>query len=393
MPHRPFRRLSVLAFPCLALLGGCESGAQGTGSAPPSASTPPASTAPAAVSGDVTVLDGIRIAHDDWRKLGYRWDWAATPFLSTGGALEFIDAYHDRVVVQETGSVISVLDPRSGSVTWSADLPGRASRLVGNVRVDDTLYSTTETDLFEIDLDNGNLLDRRALTHVVNTPPVIYGPLAVFGTGSGEVIAFNRAFGLDVWRYRLGGPIEAPPIRIDDRICAIVSQVGDVIFLDTTTGRAVGRNQISGGLVNEPVTDGFRLMVASVDQSVYAFDAANGARLWRHRTSHALRTQPVLWDNVLYYSSAQEGVTALNGDDGSVLWNIPELGNAWVVAIRGGNLLLWDGRHATTVDPEFGDVIDRVELPGFRGLRADKFVDGNVYAVAGPGKVLRFTPR
>ena len=313
--------------------------------------------------------------------------------LSAGGVIEFVDAWSDRVVVQESGSVITVLDPRSGSVLWSADLPGRASRLVGNVRVNDSLFSTTETDLFEIDIETGNLLDRRALTQVVNTPPVIYDELAVFGTGAGEVLAYNRSFGVDVWRYRLGGPIDAPPTQIDDRTLAVVSQVGEVFFLNVLTGRAVGRERISGGLSNEPVTDGYRLFLASVDQSVYCFDASNGQRLWRHRTSRPLRTQPVLWENVVYYSSREDGVVALNGDDGEPIWDLPELGNAWAVALRDGFLVFWDGRYATTVDPEFGDIVDRVELPGVRGLRTDRFEDGNLYAVTVGGKLLRFTPR
>ncbi|GJM19984.1 MAG: hypothetical protein DHS20C14_21970 [Phycisphaeraceae bacterium] len=389
------RRMGVLGASVVTLAlvaGGCESsprGADGAREVPAPRQTP----RDAADAGKVTRIDGTDITHADWAKLGYRWDWAGTPVLSTGGAIEFIDAYHDRVVVQESGSVISVLDPRSGALLWSADLPGRASRLVGNVRVDGSLFSTTETDLFELDIETGNLLDRRALTQVVNTPPVIYDQLAVFGTGAGEVLAYNRSFGVDVWKYRLGGPIDAPPTRIDNRTVAIVSQVGEVLFLNVVTGRASGRDRISGGLANEPVTDGYRLFLASTDQSVYCFDASNGERLWRHRTSRPLRTQPVLWDNVLYYASPEDGVVALNGDDGEPLWNLPELGNAWAVGSRDGAIVFWDGRHATTVDPEFGDVIDRVELPGIRGLRTDRFDDGNLYAVSVGGKVLRFTPR
>ncbi|MEQ8769574.1 MAG: PQQ-binding-like beta-propeller repeat protein [Phycisphaerales bacterium] len=352
--------------------------------------TPPVETPPPA---GVTRLDGFDVVHSSWNSLGYRWDWAGTPVLSRGGVLEFVDAYHDRIVAQESGSVISVLDPRSGALLWSADLPGRASRLVGNVRVDDSLFSTTETDLFEIDINTGNLLDRRALTNVVNTPPVIIDNLAIFGTSAGEVLAYNRSFGVDVWKYALNGPIQAEPIRIDDRDVAFVSQVGDVVFLDVLTGRAKGRQRISGGLANDPITDGYRLFIASEDQSVYAFDASTGERLWRHRTSRPLRTQPVYWQNVIYYSSVADGLVALNGDNGEPLWSLPELGNAWVVGMRDGLLVTWDGRTASTVDPEFGDVVTSVELPGVRGLRTDRFVDGNLYAVAGTGKILRFSPR
>ena len=179
----------------------------------------------------------------------------------------------------------------------------------------------------------------------------------------------------------------------DERNVAFVSQVGEVVFLDVLTGRAKGRDRISGGLANDPITDGYRLFIASEDQSVYAYDAATSERLWRHRTSRPLRTQPVYWDNVIYYSSAADGLVALNGDDGTPLWTLPELGNAWVVAMRDGLIVAWDGRVASTVDPEYGDVISRVELPGVRGLRTDRFVDGNLYAVAGPGKILRFSPR
>ncbi len=392
MSRRTMRAMGLFGASGVMLLTACET----TETADPGPREVPApratpmETPPAAGS---TRVDGFDIVHGDWGTLGYRWDWAGSPVLSRGGVLEFVDAYHDRVVAQESGSVISVLDPRSGALMWSADLPGRASRLVGNVRVDNSLYSTTETDLFEIDITTGNLLDRRALTNVVNTPPVIIDNLAIFGTSAGEVLAYNRSFGVDVWKYALNGPIQAKPLRIDDRDVAFVSQVGDIVFLDVLTGRAKGRQRISGGLANDPITDGYRLFVASEDQSVYAFDAATSERLWRHRTSRPLRTQPVYWENVIYYSSAADGLVALNGDDGEPLWTLPELGNAWVVGLRDGLLLTWDGRTASTVDPEFGDVVASVELPGVRGMRTDQFVDGNLYVVAGAGKILRFSPR
>ena len=390
---RAVRRSSLLGV-CLlgGVLAGCETPPVVTPAGPAAAGAEPAA-APTPNDGSVTEVSGARIVHADWAKLGYRWEWAGSPALSRGGEAVFLDAYHDRVVVQESGSIITVLDPASGSTVWSADLPGRASKLVGNVRVDDTLYSATETDLFELELGTGNLINRYALPRVVSTTPAMFGQVAVFGSNVGEVIAFNRQFKLDVWRYDLEGPIETGLVAINDRTVAVVSQVGEILFLDVPSGRATGRNKISGGVANNPVTDGFRLFVASEDQSVYAFDAAGGARLWRHRTSRPLETQPVLYDNVLYYSSADEGVTALNAENGVAKWTIKDLGNAWVVGVRDGNLLLWDGRSASLVDPEYGEVIDRVEMPGIRGLRTDKFVDGNIYAVAGRGTILKFSPR
>lgn len=393
MIHTRAVRRSTLLAACLVagVVSGCETPPKVEPAPTPAETTTAAPALPS--DGSVTEVGGARITHADWAKLGYRWEWAGSPSLSRGGEVAFIDAYHDRVVVQETGSIISVLNPSSGAVVWAADLPGRASKLVGNVRVDDTLYCTTETDLFEMELGTGNLIDRYALPRVVSTVPAIFGKVAIFGSNAGEVVAFNRQYKLDVWRYDLKGPIESRPIAIDDRTVAVISQIGEVLFVDPTTGRAVGRNQISGGLANDPVTDGFRLFVASEDQSVYGFDAAGGARLWRHRTSNPLRTQPVLHDNVLYYSSADEGVTALNADTGEVVWNIKNLGNAWVVGVRDGNLVLWDGRFMTLVDPEYGEVVERAEMPGIRGVRTDKFVDGNLYAIAGPGTVLKFSPR
>jgi hypothetical protein len=223
----------------------------------------------------------------------------------------------------------------------------------------------------------------------VNTAPVTIGHLAIYGCSTGEVQAHVVGRGVKAWGFDLQGSIDADPVRMGESVGA-VSQAGEVVFL-TDKGAVLGRNKIFQGLATNPVANDTTMYVAGLDQSVWAFDFT-GALAWRYRTSVPLKDQPTLHADTLYVNVPGQGLTALNAADGHVRW-ISKSAAGTVIAVRNKQLIAWDGTSAYTIDPDRGDVYDKVELQNIQFIKLDAFDNGNAYAVDGRGVVSKFVPR
>ena len=206
--------------------------------------------------------------HDvqDWRGVGYSLDWIGYPFpaVSASNSVTDLILAGDSVVTQEKGSVVSLL---AVSATGSAD------------RQTGTIVAMSESEAFVLAGSSGGTTAREKLTRVASTRPIMLGNQVVYGSAAGEVVGHRLGVGLKTWGFLANGPLSADPVLIGETV-GFVTQQGDVVFLDTFEGRLVGRARIFGALDSNPVTDGTHMFLASVDQSVWAFDT-DGSTRWR----------------------------------------------------------------------------------------------------------------
>jgi outer membrane protein assembly factor BamB len=189
----------------------------------------------------------------------------------------------------------------------------------------------------------------------------------------------------------MSGAIEADPVLVGDAI-GLVSQAGDVLILDAVSGSAIGRNRIGGGPGAPLAATDDTLFVASLDQSLYAFNREGGTTRWRKRTETPLRDRPVLHEGRVYCTIPDQGLTAFDAGTGEEAWSAEGVGG-YVVAVRDGRPIAWDGREAVSLDPETGQVIERARLEHVDFVLTDTLVDGTLYTVSEHGVVVRFNPR
>lgn len=374
------------ALAAVGLLAACASG--------PGAAAEPERPTPSGGGSDIadrTVTGGFTIEHPAWKELGYRWDWTGFSGLASGEQIDFCYPFDDLVIVQGDRASMSVLDARTGRGRWLDRLANPLTRFVGTAREGDTLYVAAESEVFIIDALTGNWHNRQKLEEVVNTSPLLFEGNLLFGTATGRVMSHRTDYGLSAWFYDIGSPIVADLVLVGGVVGAI-SQSGEGLFVDARVATGLGHPTIGAGLANNPVSDGERMYVASIDQSVYAFTPGVDEHLWRFRTEDELRTQPTLHEGVLYVTSPGLGLVALDPDNGSELWIGPDAGGE-VIAERAGSLVVWDGTTLKAVDPTNGDVISSFETPGLTMLKAGAFVDGSLFGVTRAGAVIRFTPR
>lgn len=334
------------------------------------------------------------IDHDGWARLGYRYDWTAYPYITGRGHIRFADAYPDILIAQETGGILSVIETGSGSVRWSTELANPLTKFVGNSRDGDRIICSSESEAFILAAATGNLMARQRIEKVVNTRPLIVeragGGLAIYGTPTGEVLAHYLAQSVKVWGFDVAGAIEGRPVLIGSTVGA-VSQSGEVFFLDAGTGSLQGQARIFDGVANEPVTNGQLMFIASLDQSLYAF-APSGGQIWRYRGAQPLRAQPTADGNAVYCTIPDLGLTRFDAMTGAIAWSAKGVGGT-VIARSKNRLIAFDGNNAFALDPERGDVIEKVALKGVDFLTTDKYEDGTMYAVSKSGVIARFLPR
>lgn len=362
--------------------GGCASAPAGS----TSDSTPPASSG--------TSPSAFPVVHEDWASLGYRLDWVGFPFIGAGPRPETIAALalDDMLLIQERGSAVTLLEARTGAVRWTTDLAGPLTKFVGIARdgVDPTrILVFSESEAFTLSAATGALLGRDRFERVANTRPVVLGNVFYFGCSTGEIVAHMQGRPGKYWGFMGAGSVEANPVMVGDAI-ATVSQAGDVTFL-TPSGQLLGRARVFAGLANNPVTDGERLFVASLDQSLWAFNT-QGDMLWRFRTPQPLRVQPTAALGKVFCEIPGAGLTALDGATGEIAFVNANV-RGTVIASRQGKLMVWDGRDVVLIDAARGDEIERVSLPGVTRLEVTGFDDPVIYAVSDRGVVARFIPR
>ena len=338
-----------------------------------------------------TVTGGFTIEHSNWKEIGYRWDWTGFPAMAASESVAFFDVWDDIAVVQGSQSSVAVLDANSGRARWSDRLSNPLTRFVGMTRDGDTLYISADSELFIIDARSGNWIGRDRLPEVVNTRPILFGGNLIYGTANGRVISHRLDFGLTAWQYDVGSPIEANPVLIGS-VAGVISQSGKGLFVSAATATGLGHPRTGAGQATDPVTDGNRMYLASLDQSAYAFIPGQDAHLWRYRTEDELTTQPTIVDGVFYLSVPEVGLVALDPDNGSEIWIGPDA-EGEVVASRAGALIVWDGQTIKSVDPTNGDVIAAFDIPGLIMLKANHFHDGSLFGVTRAGAVIRMSPR
>jgi len=329
-------------------------------------------------------------------ELGLRRDWTGFPIVGDRQRIREVYADPQHVVVQETGSTVSALDPDTGALRWHDRMGSPLIKYISlrpyTYRGVDAILVSSESEILIHQADTGNLLARQSLAKVVNTGPVINGNLAIYGTASGEIMAHAILPGVRVWGHDLNGPIETGPTYIRGAVAA-VSDAGQLACVSADTGSLFGRGRMFDGTATDPVAGDQLLFVASLDQSVWAFDPFSPARpVWRFQTPAPLTIQPTAHAGVLYVTTEDRGLVALDQASGRVIWENPEV-RGQVIALQRDRLLVFHEGQAWTVSPTSGVIYNHATLPTVAGLTTDRFVDGSIFAWGSGGGVAKFRAR
>lgn len=342
------------------------------------------------------------IPFEAYSKLGYGLQWSSFAAVQSGQTLDGVDVLDGMVLARDTNGAFTSLAPLSGDIRWAKLVGTPLTKFLGAVKDGKQLFVVGERDVYLVSAETGEPTlsgpargDRpmmEQLGKIGATEPLTIGNVLLLGTTSGHGFAHVLGQGVTGWRYLIGGAISAKPTMLNSGNVAFVTQGGKVVLLQPSSGMSTGRADVFGPVTVPAAAGPGSAFVASNDQSLYAFDDIGCVLRWRVRTESALTRPPVYHGGKVFVQVPGKGLLAVDANTGRQAWMKGELAGD-VLAVRKGRLLVWDGAHATLVDPANGDVIEKVELPGLMGLKVSSFVDGDIYALYSSGQVAKFNPR
>lgn len=321
-------------------------------------------------------------------KLGYRRDWVGYPALADRASIAHLGIFDDAIVVQDSATITTVLEPSTGQLRWKQQLATPLTKFFGITRANGNILFASDGEIFGISPTNGSIVIRQTYEKVAGTPAAVRGDMIYVGTPSGEVIAHSLSLGLKRWGYDTDAAISQPLVLLGDTIAA-VTRTGEVVFINANSGAVVSRSKaMFDGPTTKPVAAGEFLVVASTDQSIYAFRPGQQRPARQYRTSAALHVQPTYNAGTLY-CEVEGNLTAFKMPDLKPIWTSKGT-KGTALAVRKDRLLVWNGTGITVLDPRRGDVIDRLDLPAVQMVAFDKFADGTMYVVSKSGLVGKF---
>jgi outer membrane protein assembly factor BamB len=370
-----FLTLAALA----ALLAGCA----GSGGSP-------AQGGGRTVDRNVADTFTARIDHAGFAEMGYRLRWTGAAAMGPRSQVAHAVVEGGAVLVQDTGNVVTLIQTEDGRARWSAAVGAPTARFTGLARAEDSVLASSDVELFVLSDETGDLLDRQNLDLVVNTPPVVTDGAALFGSTTGRVLAHDLRTGLGRWQYQLQGAIEAAPTPVGENV-GFVSESGDVIVLNPSTGTALARGSVFGAPGGAPAGGEDVIAFTSLDQSAYAFNADGGARLWRYRTDTPLAAPLEIIEGVAYFAVPGRGMVGLNVSTGDEVWST-DVATGVAVGLSGRNLIVREGERLFAIDPR-GAFVAEVSVPGLREVVMPDPSGGDLYVVTRHGAVSRFVTR
>jgi outer membrane protein assembly factor BamB len=155
--------------------------------------------------------------------------------------------------------------------------------------------------------------------------------------------------------------------------------------------------KLSAGVEAPIAADNQACFVASIDQSLWAFDLLNGRVMWQYFTQAALTNPPIRIADGLFLQVPGEGLISFNPmpnekPEGEVRWKSKAPGN--VIARVGTNLMAWDAASHTlsSVAVSNGRIVTQVSMPKVESIKFVPNIDGDMFLASHEGTVERLEP-
>jgi outer membrane protein assembly factor BamB len=300
-----------------------------------------ACTTPVPVTGYETFIDATRGRTRSGR-IDVRWSRRLAPdfegpYLPIERAVPALDPRNDRIYVGSSAGALWAFTG-AGTQLWLYQAGGGiGSQPLVDPERDEIYVASDDGLLHAMVASTGAPRWRAEVGGAVGRPPVATADAIYLVTDADVVIAFDRATGEALWRYRRDAPegfyvTEHAGIALSDTQLITGFTDGVVVALDPRDGSILWERDTTADLRTTsdtirftdvdttPVIDGETVYVASFAGGLYALERASGTVRWlREDLSGVVGIAPAP-GGLLILSSGDMGVVAVRREDGEPVW-------------------------------------------------------------------------
>lgn len=301
----------------------------------------------------------LLIDRTDALQLGYRYRWTRDLAVSPDRHISRAAILGDLIVtVEAPTNIVTALTLRDGEVRWMKKVATPLDILFEPVRNRGRIIINSETHLYSLAVENGQVFERTLLrSPVAHSPTLIDGTL-VFGGRTGLLFTLDAIAGYDQWAHQLTGPVLARPLLSKGRIFVADSR-GEYALLAAEDGQVLQSGRTFARISATPAVTRAGIFVASEDRTLYALNRATLKDRWKFRAPGPLTKSPVYLGGTVFLPVPRHGLIALDALSGHTVWQRPELGTR-PVEVNADKVLLAGPNEFVVVALETGQTVTRV---------------------------------
>lgn len=180
-------------------------------------------------------------------------------------------------------------------------------------------------------------------------PTLQVGDTIYVGTADNWVLALDNARdGELIWGYETGHSIWGQPVYVDGKLI-VTSMDRSIYAFDAENGNILWRVELTGALPSGPVLNGSLVYVSSFDNQVHALDVETGDEVWAAEAANWVWGAPAYADGAVYFADIDGNVYAVDSQTGDSLWQQQTLG-----AVQTSPLVA-DGKVFVASEGQLGD--------------------------------------
>ncbi len=259
-----------------------------------------------------------------------------------------------RVIAASADGMVRALDLRTGRVLWNFDSgqPMVASPVSGNGKV---FITGSSGKCYALDVTDGKLLwSNSMIDGFVETIPIIYKGMLIFGTWNNHLYALDIETGIIKWDWyngytnRMLSPAACVPVATGERVF-VVAPDRKMACLDALTGRVIWHSDLGGSTVRESMgitADSTLILAKTMNGTIIGVDARapEGQVVWVSDFNIGYDIAPGVIterEGIIYIPSDKGVIHAASRADGRLLWShrISSCLINSVVPLKGGRLL------------------------------------------------------
>jgi len=271
--------------------------------------------------GEIKALD-IKSGRERWK-------------VSTGAKIYSTPATDGRrVVTVSSDGIVRALALKSGRLLWSFEMrqPSVASPVTDGKRV----YLTGSSGkCYALDITDGTVIwSNPMIDGFVETIPIIYRGMLIFGTWNNHLYALNTGSGEILWDWHNGysnrmlSPAACVPVAVDGNVF-VVAPDRKMACLDASTGQLLWHSDLGKIAVRESmgVTADSTLILAKTMNGITVgvnADGKEGSVVWKTGFDIGYDIAPGVigeQDDVIFIPSDKGVVLAASREDGRLLWS------------------------------------------------------------------------